>query len=141
MNECLEIRNKRIINLEIQVGHASDMIGGRSTPENPSADKLRNITDKLEVIFKGIEKLQTPQSSNNIVINPCQSSYHLPKQNCSTQTDDKQDTPDSGARPGDEELQEHGDEGLPEHGDEERQERSDEHDMETEQSPENNESL
>ena len=79
-NEALDIRNKRITNLESQVGHASDLFAARTTPGDLSESNARGIVEKLQEISQKIERLQSTSSSNNIVINPCHSTQSIPNQ-------------------------------------------------------------
>ena len=79
-NEALDIRNKRITNLESQVGHASDLFAARTTPDDHSESNARVIVEKLQEISLKLEKIQSASTSNNIVINPCHSTHSVPNQ-------------------------------------------------------------
>jgi hypothetical protein len=59
------------VQLESQVGHASDLIAARGTPNQLCEDKLKAVADKVDEISAKLERLQTSQPSNNIVINSC----------------------------------------------------------------------
>ena len=100
LKETLEIRNKRITNLEAQVGHASDIIADRDIPSHHSGEKLKDLTEKIELLSRKVEKLHEPQTSNSIVINSCHpNSSHptLQKASSQTQTDIDDDIPHSDA--------------------------------------------
>ena len=88
LNECLEVRNKRIMNLEAQVGHASDLFADRNnTTTRPPEHELKALAEKVDSIVLKLEKLQTSQPSNNIVINSCRSENPSSMLHSSTQTD------------------------------------------------------
>ena len=71
LNECLDVRNKRIMNLESQVGHASDIISDRATTNDIPNDRLQSLSEKVEEIFRKFDKLENSHPVNNIVINSC----------------------------------------------------------------------
>ena len=87
LRECLEIRNKRILNLESQVGHASDFIASRGTTSDVPEDKLKAVADKLDEISRKLEQQQSSHPANNIVFNSCHPGQLLSKQHTSSQTD------------------------------------------------------
>ena len=92
LKESIEIRNKRIMNLEAQVGHASDLFANRNINEN-SADGLNsNLCRKIDQL---LEKLSNPSNApTNIVINSCQAHRNAPtKISASTQTDQQTNLP------------------------------------------------
>ena len=62
---------------------------------------MKVIVDTLQEISLKIEKIQTTSTSNNIVINPCNSTQSLPKQHSTTQTEQtaEDDGHDSVAQP------------------------------------------
>ena len=89
LNECLDIRNKRIQHLESQVGHASEYISARAPSSDIAEDRLRSLSDKIEWLCSKIERLEHPSPPNNIFINSCKAdSLHTRMQHMSTQTDD-----------------------------------------------------
>ena len=98
LNECLNIRNKRITQLESQVGHASDYISARTPPSDITESSLRAISEKLDLVTRKVERLETAPS-NNIVVNSCHPSqqhhYSIPTQSTVTQTDSSTDNSDS----------------------------------------------
>ena len=75
------------MSLETQVGHASDLIAGRGTSSDLPEDKLKAVADKVDEIYKKLERLQTKQLSNNIVINSCHAGQAHFKEQSSTHTD------------------------------------------------------
>ena len=98
LNECLNIRNKRIIQLESQVGHASDYISARTPSPDVPESSLCAISEKLDLVTRKVERLETAPS-NNIVVNSCHPSqqhhYSIPTQSTVTQTDSSTDNSDS----------------------------------------------
>ena len=87
LKESLDIRNKRILQLESQVGHASGYIAGRESTSHTdcSSSSLQLVLAKLE----NIEAKIAP-NSNNIVINSCIKEHNLKSNsvsNAETQTD------------------------------------------------------
>ena len=88
LKETLEIRNKRITQLEAQVTHASGLISSRNTPTDISEDKLAAIVVKIENLATSVEKLHSLSShpSNHIVVNSCHTSPVPPTAHGSTQT-------------------------------------------------------
>ena len=65
------MRNKRITQLEAQVGHASDLFADRSTSTDTPSDKLKAVADKVDAISLILERLQAVPSSNSIIVNSC----------------------------------------------------------------------
>ena len=88
LKESLDIRNKRIVQLESQVGYASDMFGARDTTDEQIRDKMKELTSKLESVSITIEKLRAQPCTNSIVVNSCSSHHHQQSQDSSTQTTD-----------------------------------------------------
>ena len=86
LNECLDIRNKRIAQLEVQIGHASDYVSARNTHSNIAENNLNTVDERLENLYRKIERLENPSTSNNITINSCHSSKATTQQHSSTQT-------------------------------------------------------
>ena len=90
LNECLVIRNKRILQLESQIGHASEFIAARDTSNENTPDvPLQTVLSKLEYIENKLKTEHAATHSNNIVINSCQHDHPTLKQRSSimTQTD------------------------------------------------------
>ena len=87
LHESIDIRNKRIAQLEIQIGHASDYVSARPTQANISEDRMEHLFEKLENISKNFQRIGNSTPSNNITINSCHSSRTQPQQDNSTQTD------------------------------------------------------
>ena len=94
LNECLNIRNKRITQLELQVGHASDYISARNPPSDIPQHSLSVISEKLDILTRKVER-QDAAVPNRIVINSChptqqhhyQDHYTPQAQTTGTQTD------------------------------------------------------
>jgi hypothetical protein len=87
LNEALDIRNKRILQLEAQIGHASDLFSDRASNGESNSNLYSDI-------FRTVERLaeKVSQSHNvpttNIVINSCQAGNpNNIKHEVSTQTD------------------------------------------------------
>ena len=70
LNEAMDIRNKKIMQLEAQIGHASDLFATRNTTNDSSDGVNRKL---LETLDRMVEKMsqQSNNPSNNIVINAC----------------------------------------------------------------------
>ena len=89
LKETLEIRNKRIIQLEQIVSHASDNIATRHPRNNSYDDGLNALGDKVDELLRKMEyhlgKLP-PTPSSNIVINSCHTSHSQPKKDSFSQT-------------------------------------------------------
>ena len=94
LKETLEIRNKRIIQLEAVVGHAADTVAARDSPPahtSISENNCKVLADKVDEISKKLEQLRASGSypSNNIVINSCNTGgLHSSRQNSFTQTEE-----------------------------------------------------
>ena len=87
LKEAIDIRNKRISQLEAQVGHASNLLADRRTPEDLSGDRVSELVEKLNRISEKFDQL-AGVASNNIVVNTCNSRHSLPeKRDSATQTD------------------------------------------------------
>ena len=105
LKETLEIRNKRITQLEAQVTHASGLISSRdpSTSTDISEDKLTAVVLKIENLAVAVEKLHSLSSSpsNHIVVNSCHTSPITPTAQVSTQTSNNtEETPRPTLHPG-----------------------------------------
>ena len=70
LKETQDNRNKRILQLEAQVGHASELFSERASPAELNHGMNKNI---LQTLVQLVEKLTNYHSvhSNNIVINSC----------------------------------------------------------------------
>ena len=91
LKETLEIRNKRIVNLEAQIGHASDLIADRDIPTHHSDITFKAMGEKIDLISKKVEKLAELHPLNNIVINSCNQEHSKTKlltNTSHTQTDE-----------------------------------------------------
>ena len=65
----MDIRNKRIMQLESQVGHAGDLLATRNDScPNPTNN---DILQKMDKLMDKLSFLSNP-ASTNIVINTCQ---------------------------------------------------------------------
>ena len=73
LKETLDVRNKRILQLESQVGHASDLIAGRDNSESAANTHLHDVLRRMESLESKILNLVTSSPPNSIVINTCQS--------------------------------------------------------------------
>ena len=101
LKETLEIRTKRIIQLEQIVGYASDHISSRGT-QNSHDSNYDVIANRLDEVIKKIAQLNNRDSypSNNFVINACQATYQSQRTESSTQTQQQgQPISDSAAFP------------------------------------------
>ena len=88
LNECLVIRNKRILQLELQIGHASDMVSSRDGQDESHKEANKTLLQTVERLVDKISQFQNTPSTN-IVVNSCQSGKHeVIKQTASTQTQD-----------------------------------------------------
>ena len=70
LNECLVIRDRRIMQLESQVGAAAETIAssrGGNIPNNSPT----NLDDKVNALIMKMEKITLPVPANNIYINSC----------------------------------------------------------------------
>ena len=87
LKEVVDIRNKRIMQLEAQIGHAADFISARDTETQPEAS-FAAILSRIETKMSTLMQPTTP-TSNNIVINNCKPDSHALTRMCSigTQTD------------------------------------------------------
>ena len=89
LKEGMDIRNKRILQLESQIGHAADFIATRDNPKD-SPETTNSILERIASIESKLTcMMQLQHPPNNIVINPCLSSSHLNKQSqtVATQTE------------------------------------------------------
>ena len=89
LKETLDIRNKRIIQLESVVGHAADSVAARETT-NPD-NNYKILLDEINEIRKKVDAWQVSSAgaypSNNIVINTCQPGQSRSRCDVCTQTD------------------------------------------------------
>ena len=89
--EGLDIRNKRIMQLEDQVGYSSEYIAGRDCSKVATDNLLtmKTVIDKLDSIEHKLCNIPAHHPANNIVINSCKSDQtHLKVQkSADTQTD------------------------------------------------------
>ena len=65
------IRNKRILQLEQQVGYAADSIAARDTVTDSTNDSMHTVLKKIEIIENKLNSLSAASPSNSIVINTC----------------------------------------------------------------------
>ena len=90
LREALDIRNKRILQLESQIGHASQFIAGREPPTSNDIpeNQLQTILVRIKSIEDKLLGFSPPHASPNIVINACKTSCTTPVQiqTSSTQT-------------------------------------------------------
>ena len=103
LNECLVIRNKRILQLELQIGHASDVISSRDGQDDSNKQDNKALLQTIEKLADKISQLQNIPSTN-IVVNSCQTGKpEVTKQSMSTQTQDAgsypNTTPDLSKKP------------------------------------------
>ena len=94
LKETLDIRNKRILQLESQIGQATDFIAARDVTASPT-DSISMILKRLDVIENKLNQ-HAAGSPNNIVINTCKAD-NLPAKSsvtASTQTDYHADIPE-----------------------------------------------
>ena len=75
--------------LEAQVGHASEFILARSAPQTQDISEvsLKLLSDKISDLTRRLERIDHHSPANNIVINTCQSGSQHARQHSSTQTD------------------------------------------------------
>ena len=88
--EANDIRNKRILQLESVVGHATEFIATRDTTKDIPDDPLRAILTRIELIENRISNSLSSNPTNSIVINSCKSEHYptlVERKTCSTQTD------------------------------------------------------
>ena len=91
LKENIEIRNKRINQLEAQVSHATDFIASRETSKDSDEDRLGAIADKVERLAESVGNLRVSNPAHSIVINSCSTNpnpvcHTCKKVNVSTQT-------------------------------------------------------
>ena len=87
LKEGMDIRNKRILQLEAQIGHASEFISARDNPNDTAETPLHAVLNRIEGIENKLINLLPPQPCNNIVINSCQSPNLKQRNTVMTQTD------------------------------------------------------
>ena len=87
LNESIELRNKRISQLECQVGYAGDMLASRETARDIPEDRIKIVVEKINELSVKVEKLSLTTTANNIVINPCSRTSQPRLQDSSAQTD------------------------------------------------------
>ena len=99
--EANDIRNKRILQLESVVDHATEFIAAREIPSDISESPLHTILARIEKIECRLSNLQTSNPSTSIVINSCKSDHSslVQKTSSSTQTDHPSPVHDSEAAP------------------------------------------
>lgn len=79
LNEAVDIRNKRILLLESQIGHASEFAASRDNSNNSSGNH-HTVLDRIDDIERKLNSIVPAPSSNSIVINTCQSSSPILKE-------------------------------------------------------------
>ena len=89
LKEAMVIRNRRILQLESQVGQAAETISARDSPNEPAetSSSTQAILNKLDRLENRLNSFQTNSPPNNIVINACNPN-HSPRdsQSATTQT-------------------------------------------------------
>ena len=70
LKESIDIRNKRITQLEAQVEHAGNLFAERNPERDFSENKIETVLDKLRDISAKIER-HAGIPTNNIVVNSC----------------------------------------------------------------------
>ena len=78
--EGTDIRNKRILQLESQIGHAGDILAARDTSTETNANPLQAVQTRIDSIENKLVSLLTSQPANNIVINNCHQEHIEKKQ-------------------------------------------------------------
>ena len=66
--------------LEAQIGHASEFVAARDTPTDNTGTTLHSVLDKLDSVATKLNCLQAVPASNSIVINSCQPDHKALKQ-------------------------------------------------------------
>ena len=66
----MDIRNKKIMQLEAQIGHASDLFATRDTANDSNDSVNRKLLEALDRLMEKMSQ-QIYNPSNNIVINAC----------------------------------------------------------------------
>ena len=74
LNEGLRIRDKRIMQLEAQIGVAADTIASRAHTNDDTDAKINNILDKLSTMHH--------HPPSNIYIDPCHTNESRPNAEC-----------------------------------------------------------
>ena len=88
LKESLDIRNKRIIQLESMVGEASAAIGSRTQlPEQPTVQSTANIAERVSLCESMIQKLNHKSCSNNVVVNTCSAHPKVQFETVASQTE------------------------------------------------------
>ena len=82
LKETLDIRNRRITQLESMLGHAADNIANRDF--GSSVSNSESLVAKFGDLCK---KLESSNTSNNIIVNSCKHNAHSSKQSSYTQTE------------------------------------------------------
>ena len=94
LKECVDIRNKRVLQLEAQIGHASEFVAARDrdNPANTTEPSLLASLDRIESKLSSMIPLQPPVS-NSIVVNtnhPGSQAFSM-KTSIATQTENTDD--------------------------------------------------
>ena len=77
LNETLSIRIRRIMQLEEQIGHASDYVASRDT-DTPNATTLKSLEAKMSQLCSKLDLLKTSSPNNFYISSQCnnQSTRH-----------------------------------------------------------------
>ena len=101
LKESNDLRNKRIMQLETQVGAAASFISdrgtGESTSSNTSSDSLSRLNDSLNLLMTKLALLTDQSSAHNQSVNVYNNACHLQKPeivNKTTQTVESMDAYD-----------------------------------------------
>ena len=95
LKESLDIRNKRITQLEQQIGHASKLFSAR-TPGTDTSDSMAAVCDKLDYLTEKLSSVPAGHPPNSIVINTCHGhDVQASKQHIATQTQSHGDALDT----------------------------------------------
>ena len=85
LKEAMDIKNKRILQLESVVGEASDFIAGRENSNDTNTGGLQLVISRLEKIETKMANIQQAQAPS-IVINTCASDHNILKQKQTSMT-------------------------------------------------------
>ena len=96
LNEAMDIRYKRILQLESQLGQSCDLYAQRDVPEGNNANILKSVSEKLDNIAAILASSSAAHTANNIVINSCSANPDKMKQSKSVmiQTNTARNTSD-----------------------------------------------
>ena len=75
LKEALDIRNKRILQLEAQIGHASDLFSDRASHDDPNNTLYKDLFRTVERLAEKVSQSHNVPSTN-IVINSCHHKTH-----------------------------------------------------------------